>query len=389
MQKNINKKILITGGGSGGHVSVALAIIEELEKRYTNAKDMIMYLGGDLAMMGDKNSKSIEERRMEGKDIRFEKIRAGKLQRTFSFSAILLLFRSFLGLIDAFGHIKEFKPDLIISSGGFVSVPVSIVAWIKKIPLYLHEQTAAVGLSNNLGAKVAKKIFVAFNESRKYFPKEKTSVVGNPVRKAIFEQKNTTELTRKVLGMKKEGLPIIYISGGGLGSHVINMVIRESLIHLLPKYQIILQTGDNQTFKDFDVLTNEQKKLPLHLQNRIYITKYVQDDEIGIVFDSCDFFIGRAGANTVYELGLLRKPCILIPIPWVTHNEQEKNARILEKVGLGEIILEGELLRENFISKINQFNNSLDERKRNINKEEIEKIFVLNAVEKMIDQILG
>ncbi|MCK9368376.1 UDP-N-acetylglucosamine--N-acetylmuramyl-(pentapeptide) pyrophosphoryl-undecaprenol N-acetylglucosamine transferase [Candidatus Dojkabacteria bacterium] len=388
MQKKIlNKKIILTGGGSGGHVSIISSIIKELSERYSNVEEMVLYIGGDLGMVGEKDGKSAEMKMMEGSNIKFKTIRAGKLQRIFAFSTIALLFRSILGVFDSFKYIKEFKPDLIISSGGYVSVPITLVAKIKKIPLYLHEQTSAIGLSNSFGSKVAKKVFVAFKESLEFFPKGKTYVVGNPVRDCIFKTDGRTELTQVISGMKVKRLPIIYITGGSLGSHIINLTIRESLIHLLSKYQVILQTGDNKTFMDYDVLHTDWKKLPEDLQERLYITKYVTESEIGNIFANCNFVIGRSGANTVYELGILRKPCILIPIPWVTHNEQERNAKILEDLGLAYILHEGELSREKLIKSIDEFNDTYHMLVKKLDQSKFEEIFIKNATAKMLDMI--
>lgn len=362
MQKQqLNKKIVITGGGSGGHISVAISLLAELEKRYDNVKDKLLYIGGDLGMEGEKNARSMEEKRLEGTGYAFSKIRAGKFQRVLTPSTIPLLFRTILGFSDAYNYLKQFKPDLVISTGGFVTVPVSLAASLLKIPLYLHEQTAAVGLSNRIASKIAKKIFVTFPQSLKYFPPNKTKIVGNPIRESIFKENQGTELLNALKIMKKENenLPILYVSGGGQGSHLLNIIVRDALVHLLDRYQIILQTGDNQTLKDYEVLENDRKKLPKEKQSRFFITKFVTDFEIGSVFKHCNLFIGRSGANTVYELGVLGKPCILIPIPWVTHNEQYKNARILEEIGLATILPEGQLSRESLLQTLQAKMNSL------------------------------
>ena len=386
MQKQkLNKKIVLTGGGSGGHVSVALSILGELERRYENTKEMVTYIGGDLAMVGDKGAKSIEEKRMQGRGYRFLKVRAGKLQRYLSFNTISLLFRSILGIFDAIKYINHLKPDLVISTGGFVTVPVALASFIFRIPLYIHEQTAAVGLTNRISGLIAKKIFVTFKESIKYFPKNKTEVIGNPVRQEIFQINDGTPLLDhlKIMNKSKDKYPLIYISGGGLGSHVINVAIRDSLIHLLDRYQILLQTGDNQTFRDYDILKKEQSKLPKEKKERFFVSKFVTDYEIGAVFNSCDFYIGRSGANIVYELGILGKPSILIPIPWVTHNEQELNARVLVNMGIGSILREGELSRESLINAIDKFYKSIESKKVDISKK-----LPINSVEILVEKAL-
>jgi UDP-N-acetylglucosamine--N-acetylmuramyl-(pentapeptide) pyrophosphoryl-undecaprenol N-acetylglucosamine transferase len=385
MQKQmLDRRVVITGGGSGGHVSVSTALINELAKRYENINENLLYIGGDLGMIGDTDPRSVEERRLSNKGFRFVKIRGGKLQRAFSFTTISLLFRSILGLVDAFKYLKEFKPDIVISTGGYVSLPVTISAFIQKIPVYIHEQTAAVGLTNKIAGMFAKRIFVTFKESLQYFPASKCTIVGNPIRDEIFDTEPKTELAIKVASLKSEKLPILYVSGGGLGSHILNISIRDSLPQLLEKYQVILQTGDNQTFKDYDVLVKDRLKLTPEKQRRFILTKFVGDNEIGTVFNTCDLFVGRSGANTVYELGVLKKPCILIPIPWVTHNEQEKNAKVLEAIGLATIVREGEISRESLLNALEKKFISLNNTKVITND-----IFPTDSATRIIEEILG
>jgi UDP-N-acetylglucosamine--N-acetylmuramyl-(pentapeptide) pyrophosphoryl-undecaprenol N-acetylglucosamine transferase len=181
----------------------------------------------------------------------------------------------------------------------------------------------------------------------------------------------------------QEDLPIVYISGGSLGSHIINRTVKEALPSLLQDFQIILQTGDNKEFRDYELLVKEKKKLSPNLQDRFLPIKYIGNKEIGFVLNNIDFFVGRSGANTVYEMGVLQIPSIFIPIPWVTHNEQEENAKILERLGLAKILNEGELTPENLVLKIRRFY----EKEKNYNPSEIEKIFVRNAQEKILKEI--
>ena len=182
---------------------------------------------------------------------------------------------------------------------------------------------------------------------------------------------------------QQEEFPIIYISGGSLGSHLINKTIKQSMINLLQDFQIILQTGDSQITNDYNLLNLEKDKLEPELRERIFITKYVQDNEIGCVFNNIDMFIGRAGANTVYEMGLMSIPSILIPIPWVTHNEQMRNAEVLKDVGLARIIREGELTPEKLVMTTNLF----AQEKRHVDEEKRKRIFIPNAAQKIVDNI--
>jgi len=384
-KKTLKKRIVITGGGSGGHVSVASSIINAIKRKYQLTNQNFLYIGGDLGMSNEKPGKSIEKRIFSKEKFNQKYIRAGKLQRKFSLKSLYLLLRVSLGFWDSFKILKDFKPDIIISTGGFVSVPVCLTAKILKAKIYLHEQTAAAGLSNKIVGKYAEKIFITFPASRKYFPEGKTIHTGNLVRDEIFEKSGQGPIIqplKKMLEMQEE-YPIIYISGGSLGSHIINSTIKNCLTSILQDFQIILQTGDNQEYKDYQLLLKEKKKLSPNLKDRFHPVKYVGNKEIGFLLNNIDLFVGRAGANTVYEMGILKIPAIFIPIPWVTHNEQEKNAQTLKTLGLAEVLPEGELIPENLVLKIRKFY----EKEKKYNEQEIDKIFLKNARKLILEEI--
>lgn len=382
----INKKFIVTGGGSGGHVSAASALIQSLIEDYgVNPLD-ITYIGGDLGMVGEKSGSSLEQKKFKDVNFNTKFIRAGKLQRTFSFSSVKLLFRSILGLKDAFSFVQESKADLLISTGGFVSVPVCIWGWIFNKPIFLHEQTASVGLSNRIVGKFAKSIYTAFKESNKYFKGKRVEHVGNIVRKAIFKstEDGVSEQVLKIVKIQNNK-PLIYISGGGLGSHVINEKILRDVPAILQKYRVILQMGDNSTFKDFENAQEILKSLVPEVSARFLPVKYIEDNDIGYIYHHMDMFVGRSGANTVYEIGILQKPSIFIPIPWVTHNEQYLNAKVLEDLGIAKILNEKDLTDTDITKDIERFFEQTKIRK--INKEKISELFPVNATVRMIEDI--
>lgn len=385
-REELHKKVVITGGGSGGHISSAKAIIDEIKERYRVTSDNLLYIGSDLGMEKEKPGSSLDMKVMKKEEINQRYIRGGKLQRRFSLRGVYLFLRTFLGFVDAYRILKRYKPNIIISTGGFVTVPVCLIGkFFFRTKIYLHEQTAAVGLSNKIVGKYAEKILIAYPLSEEYFPKEKTVLTGNPVRKEILVDSGKSPLTEQLRKMieHQEEYPIIYISGGSLGSHVINQVIKDSMINLLQDFQLIVQTGDSKITNDYEMLNLEKNKLESELREKIFITKYIGDNEIGSVFNNINLFIGRAGANTVYELGLMRIPSILIPIPWVTHNEQMRNAEVLRDVGLARIIREGELTSEKLVMTTNLF----AQEQRHINEKKAEKIFITNAAEKIVNNI--
>jgi len=381
-------KILITGGGSGGHFSVANSLINTLISDYNIPIENITYVGGDLGMEGEKTGNSLEQKQLKNAEFKTKFIRAGKLQRKKSIRSLSLLLRSVFGFFDALTIVKKEKPSIVISSGGFVSVPVCIACCMHKIPVYLHEQTASVGLSNKIVGKFAKKIFVSFKESTKYFPRGKSVHSGNIIRKEIFNKNilpNTDKEIVSLLVTNKE-LPFIYISGGSLGSHPINSKVFASISSLLRKYRILLQTGENELFKDYQKGIEIQTSLPSNLKDRFIVKKYVDIDTIGYVLSNMHLFVGRSGANTVYEIGVLKKNALFIPIPWVTHNEQYLNAKVLEGIGSAHILEERYLSDCNLENEIERFQEQL--KMRSIDEKKLEQLFPTNAVYFIIDYIL-
>lgn len=385
VKSKLNRRIVVTGGGSGGHTNTALAFISSLQKKYTKALDNILYIGGDLAMEGDIKGKSLEHKLLEKTDINFKIIRAGKLQRYFNFTTIKLLFKTIGGFIDSSRILRKYKPDLIFSTGGYVTVPVCIVGWIFKIPVYIHEQTINIGLANKIASKFATKVFITFPQSKKYFPKDKTIHTGNILKEDLFKPKKKGEVAEVIKKMKreKEKYPIVYISGGSLGSHVINTTIREMIPYIVQHYQIILQTGEHPMYKDYEKIVKEKNKLPSKVQERFFPIKYIDSSELGLVYQNMDLFIGRAGANTVYEIGIFKKKSIFIPIPWVGKNEQHENAKVLENLGLSKIIPEGELISDLLFDEMNK----LAKKESKPNKEKLEEIFTRKGIDTIFEEM--
>ncbi len=380
-------KIVVTGGGSGGHLSVAKAFINSLIDDYNIPADNITYIGSDLGMQGEKKGASLEKKQMKKFPIKKHYIKAGKLQRKISLKSIPLLLRTFLGFKNSLKILKQSKPEFVLSTGGYVSVPVCISAWFMHIPIYLHEQTAAVGLSNKIVGKFAKKIYVSYKKSLKYFPKGKSIHVGNVVRKEIFVKDITPQTDKEIvaLSVTNKKLPLIYISGGGLGSHEINKKVLDSVHQLLKKYRILLQTGSNQVYQDYETAIKIRESLPAHLKERFVVKKYINDSSIGYILNNMNIFIGRSGANTVYEIGLLKKFALFIPIPWVTHNEQYLNAKILFDIGTANILEQDNLKESNLLDEIERLKKQVDLRK--INYVKLERTFPTNALVHILEDI--
>jgi UDP-N-acetylglucosamine--N-acetylmuramyl-(pentapeptide) pyrophosphoryl-undecaprenol N-acetylglucosamine transferase len=365
-------KLLITAGG-GGHFAPALAVIEKLPKDWE-----VLLVGRKYAFEGDKTH-SLEYQTAEKLNIPFVTLTTGRLQRKLTRYTFSSLLKTPVGFSQAFNIITKYKPDVILSFGGYVSLPVAVVGYSVGIPLVVHEQTLGAGLTNKFVAKFAKKICISWEESEKFFPKEKVVLTGNPLRSNFISSSNRR--ARTIKGNK----PLVYITGGSGGAHGINILIESCLESLLEKYILIHQTGDAKQFNDFDRLNEKKASMPKELQERYLLTKFVDPSDVPILFEKADLVISRAGINTVTELLFLGKPCLLIPLPHGQHNEQLQNAKFVQRIGLGEVAEQHELNSEKVTRLIDQMFATIDTYRKHAS--EAKKLAHPHAAEKIIEVI--
>ncbi len=339
-------KILVTGG----HVTPALAVIDELKGHE------IVFVGRKYAVTGEI-SPSFEYQEVTKRGIKFTDLKAGRLTRLLSLQLIPNLFRIIKGKSSAKKILNQEKPGAVLSFGGYIAYPVAKSAANLGIPVYTHEQTINPGISNKLIGKFAKKVFVSFPETTVFFPKNKVIVTGNPLREAIFK-------TGKKLAEFEKSLPTIFISGGSLGSHSINRHIKNILPKLLEKYQVIHQTGSVKGEDDFENLSRFRESLPENLKRRYFLRQHFFEDEFGFIYSMADLVVGRSGANTFFELIAVEKPAVFIPLPWSSGKEQQKQAQIFAQAGAGEVFdqsEESETLKskiDNVLGNLEQYKNS-------------------------------
>jgi UDP-N-acetylglucosamine--N-acetylmuramyl-(pentapeptide) pyrophosphoryl-undecaprenol N-acetylglucosamine transferase len=325
-------KILITGG----HHSSALPVIAEI--RSQKPKVRFVWVGHKHSLIGDKNV-TLEYREITALEIPFHELKTPKFYKR---ANPLSIFQLIGAIGQAHTLLGKEKPDVILSFGGYLAVPVVIAAWLRHLPIATHEQTVVIGWANKVISKFATKILVSWKESLKYFPPHKTTYTGLPLRRAIFE-------TRSQKFDPQNDLPTIYITGGKTGSHIINSTVSEALDRLLKKYNVIHQCGDYSVTKDNKMLQDRYMQAG-SVPGRYFLNKFIFEDDIGEVFSRADIVISRGGAHTIAELAALNKPAIVIPIPWVSHNEQQKNAEMLRDLGLAEILQEKDLSAESLLN---------------------------------------
>lgn len=367
------RRIIITGG----HLTPALAVIDELIKR---GGWEILFIGRKYAVEGDKTP-SIEAQIVPKRGILFVSINAGRVQRHFTRYTILALLKIPLGFFQALYCLIRFKPNLILSFGGYVSVPVVLAGWLLRIPAVTHEQTTVQGLATKVNTHFAEKIAVSWPQTLVGFPRQKAVLTGNPIREEIFK---VNEKLWRTLNFKK-GLPFILVTGGNQGSHVINQAIKEALPQLVKKYNLFHQCGYIAIFGDYDQLLKARERLPLKLRKRYHFKKYVTGEEWSTLLRKVDLVISRSGANIITELAALGKPAILIPLPWLYQDEQTKNAQLLTQAGIAEILPQKKLSAKTLSRLIDKTMVNLDRYKKNGAR--AKKLVKLDAAKRIVDLI--
>lgn len=340
-------KILI----AGSHFTPAQAVIEELISYNGKSLDdiKIVYIGRKYTREGD-NSPSIESQVLPKLGIKFIPIIAGKLQRTLTLYALLSLFKIPIGFLQSFWIILNEKPDVVLSFGGYVSVPIVFSAWLFSIPILIHEQTLISGLANKVSSLFADKMAISFKKNMP-LNEGKTILTGNPMRGEITNPLGSLSGDYKNLlkVSTEEKLPLLLVTGGNQGSHIINMTISEILEKLLHFACVIHQTGDSK-FQDFEKLV--EKKKNLKNSNRYLVKKWIDAAEFGNILKDVDLAVSRGGANTLSELAFFGIPTLVIPLPYIYQNEQMVNARYFEHLGLARVLPQSKLSKDTLMENL-------------------------------------
>lgn len=313
------RRVLFSGGGTGGHIYPALAIREILMKRFPDLESG--YLGLSDGMEGTI------VRRIP--DLPFFPIRAQGMPREPSLKWLTFPFRNALGFFDAFLHLRRFSPKVVVTTGGYVAFPVLMAATVLGIPTVIHEQNAAMGVTNRLFAGRAARILLTYKEAWKN-DGEKVFLTGNPVREAF-----NSASPPKSRFTKKAGEFWIFVVGGSRGAASLNKLcsdLSKKWLDEHPDIVLLHITGD----RDFEAFTSANPAHPRHI-----ILPYLHEMREG--FEVADILVSRAGATILAEIGKCGKPAILVPFPHATDNHQEKNARSLESQGAAKVILDRDL----------------------------------------------
>lgn len=319
------RRIVLTGGGTAGHVMPNLALIPELKNSWE-----VYYIGSEVGM---------EREIIRQAGIPYYPIATGKLRRYLSLKNLTDPFLVLKGLTQAYFILRKLRPLVIFSKGGFVSVPVVIAAWLNRIPVILHESDLTPGLANRLCLPFSRLICATFPETIPFLPAKKSILTGNPIRKELFTGSKEEGLS--LCGFTKEK-PVLLVTGGSLGSVKINRVVRSVLPDLLTIFQVVHICGKghiDQTLKN----------------KKGYAQFEFVSTELPSILAAADICLSRAGANFIFELLALKKPTLLIPLSkQASRGDQILNARSFEKQRFSMVLMEEEITAELLVEKIKE-----------------------------------
>lgn len=318
------KRIILTGGGTAGHVTPNIALIPRLKE-----------MGYDIQYIGSYNG--IEKDLIEPFHIPYHGISSGKLRRYFSVQNFTDPFRVLKGLGEARKLIRDLKPDVIFSKGGFVSVPVVLAGKSAKVPVIIHESDMTPGLANKIALPSATKVCCNFPETLEHLPKDKALLTGSPIRQELLSGNRISAMDLCGFSADK---PVILVIGGSLGSVAVNTAVRAALPELLERFQIVHLCGKGKLDES---LTNTKGYKQFE-----YISNELRD-----IFALSDLVISRAGANAICELLALRKPNLLIPLSAnASRGDQILNARSFERQGFSVVLEEEEVTKESLLDAV-------------------------------------
>lgn len=364
---NKNLKILMSGGGTGGHIFPAVAIAQEIQKRFPNAE--FLFIGANGRMEMEKVPQA---------GFKIEGLNIAGFDRGNLLKNIGLPFKILSSLRKARQIIKNFKPDLAIGTGGYASGPALYIAAQMGVHTFIQEQNSFPGKTNIFNSKKAKAVFTAYPEMEKFFHNTKTIFLGNPVRQNIINDLIDSDLAKEKLGLDKNKLCILSV-GGSQGSRTLNNGWKDNLEKVKENnYQLIWQTGKT----DWDSLQKEFQNT--NLEPQIQMKEFISD--MPLYYSAADVIVSRAGAIAISELALAKKPVILVPLPTAAEDHQTKNAMNLVEKNAAKMVRDIEM-KEKFWQTLSQI--CEDENLRREMSENLEFFAKPKATEQIVDEIIN
>ncbi|HOM33088.1 MAG TPA: UDP-N-acetylglucosamine--N-acetylmuramyl-(pentapeptide) pyrophosphoryl-undecaprenol N-acetylglucosamine transferase [Candidatus Paceibacterota bacterium] len=376
--RELKLKIVLAGGGTGGHIYPLIAVYRNLKKitdqRLVNLD--ATFIGAD----------TFDEKVFTDENIKVIKIFSGKWRNYFSLLNFLDIFKIIFGIFQSLWYLWKVMPDMIFSKGGYGALPVVIAGFLLGIPIIEHESDTIPGKSNKIAASLAKKIIVSFSSTKNYFPPEKAVVIGNPIRESILNNKINQKEGKKYFNFLLDK-PVVLFLGGSQGSQRINDLVLDSIEGLLKNdIQIIHQTGPKnfkQVFLEAKVIL---EFLPPPYPSFYQCKEFLNEKDYLNALVAADLIVARAGSGTIFEIAASQKPAILIPLPEAAHNHQKMNAIEYARYG-GAIVLEEENATPNILIKT-ILDILQNEDKKNVMINSAKLFIKRNAAEEIAKEIL-
>jgi len=358
------KKVILAGGGTGGHLFPALAIAEGVKKKYPDSQ---------VYFMGTK--RGLEAKILPARGYKLFYLSVRGLKRGFNLSIFKAIFFLMKSMLEAVKILRQLKPEIVIGTGGYVSAPAVLAAGLMRIPTFIQEQNSFPGIATRILSLFAKKVFLAYDESKKYFRvKKKLKVTGNPIRPEIFKADKTSAMKKFDLEQNKK---TVLILGGSQGASAINQAVLQDLNtnEKELEFQILWQSGE----KDYQKIKENLKDK----KNSVQVFNFIED--MSSAYAACDLVVSRAGAISLSEITGCGKPAILIPYPYATAGHQKYNAQVLEKNGAAIRIEEKELRQIKLLSKAKEL--LKDEQKLKQMSDNSKKLGKPEALNEILDEI--
>lgn len=374
-------RILLVGGGSGGHIYPLVAVAKALNKKAANVAGMAV----KILMLGEG---TFLERAARENGIPFKKITAGKLRRYFSVENFIDIFKIPLGFVQSFWYIFWFMPDAVFVKGGYASLAPAVVARLFLIPVFVHESDSVPGLANTILGKIAKEIFLSFQSAEKYFNRSKVLFTGNPVRESLAAgSKNAARIYFNL--SESEERPTVLVLGGSQGAKIINEAIIGGLVMLSEKFNVIHQCGEANyeiLKKDVDELVKEEDgRYAEQIEKHYRLYPFFDEDHLSLAYAAADIVISRAGSGLLFEIAQVGKPAIVIPIHQSSRNHQYLNA--LEFSSYGAYLMEESSLTPNGL--VREIDNLLKSENYGSVSEKIKTFANPNAADRIAEELLG
>ena len=337
-------RILLTGGGTGGHIFPLIAVAREIQKKRSTKNISLVFLGPCRS----------HKEPFDELNIRAHHLVTGKIRRYFSFHNFLDIPRLVVGFFQSYCYLVWYMPDVIFSKGGYGAFPVVIVAWLFRIPVIAHESDSVVGLTNKILARFTKVIITSFPVKYPEIPQRKQKNIGNPVRDYTLKKN-----IQNPLNLNKKN-PLIFIMGGSQGAEQINNFVFDSLHLFLKKYEVVHQVGSKHIRK----AREKHLEVSPQMRKNYHCFAFLNEQEIAYAYKQSKLIISRAGSGSLFEIANAGKPSILIPLALSAAHHQRKNADIYQHTGACLVLNPDDITLESFQKTVKNVMNNKSKRRR-------------------------